>query len=144
MKDYDVGYGKPPKSCQWKPGESGNPSGGKSKKSPLLPLVSEIAAQLNEFVKIKDGDKFKKITVSKAFSIKMMHDLMHAPLKDKLAGLQILQKLGVLHSQYIQIDQCSSEQPSLTEDERQLMEMIRAEMENWDDDEDDGFDQIDQ
>ena len=25
--DYEVGYGKPPKDKQWKPGQSGNPSG---------------------------------------------------------------------------------------------------------------------
>ena len=25
--DYEVGYGKPPKSRQWKPGQSGNPKG---------------------------------------------------------------------------------------------------------------------
>jgi Family of unknown function (DUF5681) len=25
--DYEIGYGKPPKSGQWKPGQSGNPKG---------------------------------------------------------------------------------------------------------------------
>jgi hypothetical protein len=26
-RDYEVGYGKPPKSTRWKPGQSGNPKG---------------------------------------------------------------------------------------------------------------------
>ncbi|MGA2795658.1 MAG: DUF5681 domain-containing protein [Roseiarcus sp.] len=34
-KSYDVGYCKPPKSGQFKPGQSGNPHG-KPKKQPLM------------------------------------------------------------------------------------------------------------
>ncbi len=43
--DDDIGYGKPPKDAQWKPGQSGNPSGRPKGRSDLL---QEAAAILSE------------------------------------------------------------------------------------------------
>jgi len=42
-RDYDVGYGKPPKAHQFRKGSSGNPAGAPSKRKPI-----DVAAILNE------------------------------------------------------------------------------------------------
>ena len=44
-KDYEVGYGKPPKHSQWKPGQSGNPSGKMSKEESFLDKVRKVASE---------------------------------------------------------------------------------------------------
>jgi len=48
-KDAGVGYGKPPKSGQFKPGQSGNPSGKKKGKS-LAQYVVEVGEEEKTFV----------------------------------------------------------------------------------------------
>ena len=52
--DYEVGYGKPPKECQFKSGQSGNPKG--RPKSRKLG-VTDVSALLTEPVKVKAGGK---------------------------------------------------------------------------------------
>ena len=50
---YPVGYGKPPKHAQWKPGQSGNPSGKKSKEATLRDKLLKIAGE--EIIVSKNG-----------------------------------------------------------------------------------------
>lgn len=57
---YDVGYGKPPKHTQFKPGESGNPSG---KKKENLKLKEMFLDEAQSLIKIKENGT--EIVVSK-------------------------------------------------------------------------------
>ena len=50
---YDVGYGRPPAHSQFKPGQSGNPVGGKKGQPTVSEVLMREAARL---VKIKRGD----------------------------------------------------------------------------------------
>ena len=43
--DYEIGFGKPPKSSQWKKGQSGNPKGRPKSRSDL---IKDAAAILSE------------------------------------------------------------------------------------------------
>ena len=44
-KDYKVGYGKPPRSDQWKPGQSGNPKGRCKRNTAFLKEAAEILSE---------------------------------------------------------------------------------------------------
>ncbi|MCB1462279.1 MAG: hypothetical protein KDJ90_07580 [Nitratireductor sp.] len=55
--DYEVGYAKPPKQHQFKPGHSGNPRGRpKGKKN----LKTELQEALSERVSVRTGDGRKR------------------------------------------------------------------------------------
>jgi hypothetical protein len=55
--DYAVGYGKPPASTRWKPGQSGNPKGPKKGTKHTDTIIREV---LFEPIKIKVGSKVMK------------------------------------------------------------------------------------
>jgi len=58
-RDYDVGYGKPPKMTQWKPGQSGNPKGRPKKIKDFDKLLDR---ELSETVRITDGGETKLLS----------------------------------------------------------------------------------
>lgn len=54
MADYEVGYGKPPTSTRFKPGESGNPRGRPKKSVPRRETDAEILRRIgDELIEIK-------------------------------------------------------------------------------------------
>lgn len=63
-RSYDVGYGKPPKHGQFKPGQSGNPKG-KPKSSKNLKSILE--AELDSKLEIIVNGKKMKVTKQQAF-----------------------------------------------------------------------------
>jgi len=71
-KDYEVGYGKPPKQSRFKPGQSGNPAGrkagsGKKRTSPapdvLLPTREALTRRADRLVTVlEDGERHQMTT----------------------------------------------------------------------------------
>lgn len=73
-KDYEIGYKKPPKHTQFKPGQSGNPKG-----RPRKPQTIEDATiqALNQKIKIKNKDgKYENIEVFIALAQKFVFDAL--------------------------------------------------------------------
>ena len=68
-KAYEVGYGKPPKSGQFKPGQKANPHGRPKGQPSLEQLLLEEAARL---VKIKVGDEITHASKERAIIRRLM------------------------------------------------------------------------
>ncbi len=75
MSDYEVGYGKPPVHSQFKPGQSGNPSGRPKGAKSAMNRGSTVNAErlkaivLDEayrMIGVRDGDRLIEIPVIKA------------------------------------------------------------------------------
>jgi hypothetical protein len=67
-KEYRVGKGRPPRSTQWKPGQSGNPNGRPKGSKNLTTIYSGF---LNKKCEIREQGKIREITVREALVWKL-------------------------------------------------------------------------
>jgi len=82
-RDYEVGYGKPPRHTRFTPGRSGNPHGRPSGSKNLATLVREV---LNEPVTVAENGGRRKI--SKRLAI--IKQLANRSIKADLRAIKIL------------------------------------------------------
>ena len=71
MTDYEIGYGKPPRSGRFKPGVSGNPKG-RPKRGPLV-AGEIISGVLNAPMKYQDRGR-AKIATRQELALKLLVD----------------------------------------------------------------------
>jgi hypothetical protein len=63
ISNYTVGYGRPPKQTQFRPGQSGNPSG---RPKGVRTFQSDLRDELAELVSIADSGKTIQVTRQRA------------------------------------------------------------------------------
>jgi len=86
--DYDVGYGKPPKSGQFKKGQTGNPRG---RKKGARGLKTDLKSELKEKVTITENGKSVKISKKRL----MIKQLVAKALKGDIRALSKLIDLNI-------------------------------------------------
>lgn len=125
-KPSHVGYGKPPKASQWKPGQSGNPSG-KSKVKPTgKPFAKALQDELASPVRINLDGKSVMMSLNEVIAKKVARRLADADITTLPSILRVLQKLGVFSkTDEVQEDQ-SQDEPVFTEYHRRLLEIARS------------------
>lgn len=85
---YTVGYGKPPKAHQFKPGHSGNPKGRpKDSKN----LSTDITEEMAEMIQLSESGQLKIITKQRA----MVKALCAKALKGNVPAINALSKLAL-------------------------------------------------
>jgi hypothetical protein len=75
---YEVGYGRPPRTHQFKPGESGNargrPKGAKSE-------ASILQTRMNQKIEVREGGRVRKIPVLEAIYLRCIEDALKGNIK---------------------------------------------------------------
>lgn len=61
--DYEVGYGRPPKHTQFKPGQSGNPRG---RPKGTKNLKADLMEELGERIVVREGDATRRVSKQRA------------------------------------------------------------------------------
>lgn len=67
--DYEVGYKKPPKAGQFKPGQSGNPKG---RKKGSANLKTDLELELARIISIREGDREIRMPAQRALLRSLM------------------------------------------------------------------------
>jgi hypothetical protein len=86
--NYDVGYGKPPKSGQFKKGKSGNSKG---RPKGARGLKADLKAELSEVVTITENGKSRKFSKQQL----VIKQLMNKALKSDIRALSKLLDLNI-------------------------------------------------
>ena len=86
MSEYKVGYGKPPKSGQFKRGKSGNPKG---RPRGSLKLATDLAAELNEQITVREDGKPRRVSKQRALIKSLMAKALQGDIRANSAVLSL-------------------------------------------------------
>lgn len=81
--NYEVGYGRPPKHTQFKPGQSGNAKGRPRKSKELHKLIQ---AELDTTIPVNEAGREKRITKREA----LVKQLVNLAIKGNAKPLQLV------------------------------------------------------
>ena len=116
-RDYEVGYGKPPRHTRFKPGQSGNPRGRPSGSKNLRTLLSDA---LNELVVIADNGGRRRVSKREAIVTQLVNRSATADWR----AVKIL--LDILRDIEGQTDPASSETSAFTAADEKVIEQLRV------------------
>lgn len=116
MSNKPIGYGKPPKKSQFKPGQSGNPKG---RPKGVKSLKSVVQKELAAKIEIKVQGKKTKATKIEAAIMKLVNDALSGNTK---ALLEVL-KLAATHMPS-DIDATDQSQPTSEEDKELVLRFL--------------------
>ena len=117
QRDYDVGYGRPPRSTRFRKGQSGNPKGRPGGAKNLSNLLSEA---LNERVIVAENGGRRKITKRQA----IMKQLVNQSAKGDWRAVKIL--FDVLQDSEHRSEPGSSEAANFTAADEKVIEQLKA------------------
>ena len=100
FENYEVGYKRPPREHQFKPGHSGNPKGRPKKNKTFK---EEISNELDELIYIQENGQKKQITKRKALAKKIINEA----LSGKTSATKIISPL--LFSEQVLDEELSKE-----------------------------------
>ena len=115
-RDYEVGYGKPPRHTRFEPGRSGNPRGRPPGAKNMKTLLSKA---LNELVVVTEPGGRRKVSKREA----IVTQLVNRSAKADYKAIQIL--LGMLRDIESDTDPHPSD-PTFTEADQQIIQRIQA------------------
>lgn len=117
-KRADVGYGRPPREHQFKPGQSGNKGGRRKGSKNEATIINEL---LNRKIDIRENGRVRKISVLEGILTRFADDALKG--KDKSAAFLFNRKQQL---------ESSSEQPAndvLDMDDRKVLEFYARQLE---------------
>ena len=120
-RDYEVGYGKPPRHTRFKKGQSGNPRGRPRGAKNLPTLLSEA---LNERVIVTENGGQRSITKRQAIITQLVNRSATADLRAIKILLDIVQEIER------QTEPVSAETSSFTLADEKVIEQLRARFSN--------------
>lgn len=112
-EDYEVGYGKPPKSTRFQPGQSGNPKGRPKGSKNLKTVVDE---ELNRTLSIRENGETRTMTSIQA----LLRTTMNKALKgDGRASAQMFDLARDFHG----AEDIAAGAKALDDTDREILEM---------------------
>jgi hypothetical protein len=109
MSEYKTGYGKPPKSGQFKRGKSGNPEG---RPKGSLKLATDLAAELNEQITVREDGRARRVSKQRALIKSLMAKALQGDIRANAAILALYARVltdlpddqeSVVHDNELQI-----------------------------------------
>ena len=85
--DYEVGYGKPPKAHQFKPGQSGNPSGRPKKQKGL---IDHARKELSRKIEVTENGRRRRYPIGQVLVRKTITEGLKGGVREREAALALM------------------------------------------------------
>lgn len=115
-KDYEIGYGKPPKHGQFKKGQSGNPKG---KPKGSRDLKTDVVSVLNSRIVVNENGQTQKVSTQFATLLRLREKALKG---DSRAMDRLLMLAADYNNEEVPRDQTSS---SIDNDDAVILESYR-------------------
>ena len=119
-RDYEVGYGRPPRHTRFQKGRSGNPTGRPRGRKNMATLLS---AALDASIIVVENGRRKKITKREAIVTQLVNKSASADLKATQIVLAMLRELEALADG-------DAESAAFTEADKEIIGRIQARLRN--------------
>ena len=119
-RDYEVGYGKPPRHTRFQKGRSGNPTGRPRGRKNMATLLS---AALDASIIVVENGRRKKITKREAIVTQLVNKSASADLKATQIVLAMLRELEALADG-------AADPAAFTEADHEIIRRIQARLRN--------------
>jgi hypothetical protein len=86
-KNYEVGYGRPPRQTQFRKGQSGNPNGRPKGSKNLKTIVEEV---FNSRIQVRQGGKVRTMTKMEAIVEKMFEGALKGDSKARAETIRLV------------------------------------------------------
>ena len=116
--DYEIGYRKPPKHTQFKPGQSGNPRGRPHAQRNLGTVLRET---LKERILIRDGERTRRVSKLDALVQVTINKALKGDLKALAAFVQLARPTGLMDE-----EQVTTPQESVSADDEAIVAQFLA------------------
>ncbi len=77
-KDYEVGYGKPPKHSRFRKGRSGNPKG---RTKGYRNLKSDLATELKKRIVVNEGGRRTRVSKQQALMMRLVEQALNGDMR---------------------------------------------------------------
>ena len=104
---YEVGYGRPPKKTQFKPGQSGNPRGRPKGAKGEATILHEM---MTRNIEIREGARTRKISVLAAILLRFAENALKGDAK---SATFLLNRYGAV--------KCADEGPESNQDDEKIL-----------------------
>lgn len=121
---YEVGYGKPPTSGQFRKGQSGNPRGRRKGARNISTVIEEV---LNERITVTERGRRRSITTLEALIRGLRADALSGNLKSRLTMVNLAFQVEAKKEGTVTPDPSASEADSRVM--ARLVDRIRAQVE---------------
>jgi uncharacterized protein DUF5681 len=117
-RDYEIGYGRPPKHSRFKRGKSGNPNGRPKRQRNVRRVVEDV---LSQRITIREGDRTRSLSKLDGVVLTIINKALSGDAKTLPLLITLLRSLGLTN----EVPEPTGTEPVTTHDSEIIADFLR-------------------